>query len=90
MFTVQFTDWANSSQHFIRLLYTAALYLEAVFKLLADEVEDNGVYAGVDGCKVDAEVIQDQQETENKKQKKADYHCFVLDHWGNISFADAV
>lgn len=42
-------------------------YLEAVFKLLADKVKDNGVYAGVDCCKVDAEVIHDQQETENRK-----------------------
>lgn len=42
-------------------------YLEAVFKLLADKVKDNGVYAGVDRCKVDAKVIQDQQETENRK-----------------------
>lgn len=28
------------------------LYLEAVFELLADKVEDNWVYAGVDRCKV--------------------------------------
>lgn len=69
MFTVQFTDWANNSEPLIRLLYTAVLYLEAVFKLLADEVEDNGVYARVDCCKVDAEIIQDQQETENQKKK---------------------
>lgn len=45
------------------------LYLEAVFKLLADEVEDDGVYAGVDCCEVYTEMIQDQQETENRKQK---------------------
>lgn len=42
-------------------------YLEAVFKLLADKVEDNGVYAGVNCYKVDTEVIQDQQETENRR-----------------------
>lgn len=29
-------------------------YLEAVFKLLADKVEDDGVDAGVDCCEVDA------------------------------------
>lgn len=43
------------------------LYLEAVFKLLADKVEDYGVYAGVDCCHVDTKKIQDQQETENRK-----------------------
>lgn len=42
-------------------------YLEAVFKLLADKVKDNGGYAGVDCCKVDAKVIHDQQEAENRK-----------------------
>lgn len=40
------------------------LYLEAVFELLTDEVEDDGVYAGVDCCKVHTKMIQDQQETE--------------------------
>lgn len=46
------------------------VYLEAVFKLLADKEEDNGVDAGVDCYQVDTEVIQDQQETENSKKKK--------------------
>lgn len=41
-------------------------YLEAAFKLLADKVEDDWVYAGVDGCQVDAEIIEDQQETANR------------------------
>lgn len=42
------------------------LYLEAVFKLLADKVEDDGIYAGVDGGQVDAQVVQHQQETESQ------------------------
>lgn len=42
-------------------------YLEAVFKLLADKVEDDWVYAGVDGREVDAKIIQDQQETANRQ-----------------------
>lgn len=36
------------------------LYLEAVFELLADKEEDDGVYAGIDGSKVDTKIIQDQ------------------------------
>lgn len=40
-------------------------YLEAVFELLADKVEDDWVYAGVDRREVDAKIIQDQQETAN-------------------------
>lgn len=43
-------------------------YLEAVFKLLGDEVEDYGIDAGVDGCHVDAEVVEHQQETETTKE----------------------
>lgn len=42
-------------------------YLEAVFKLLADKVEDDWVYAGVDRRKVDAKIIQDQQEAANRQ-----------------------
>lgn len=42
------------------------LYLEAVFKLLADKVEDDGIYAGVDGGQVDTQVVQHQQETESQ------------------------
>lgn len=51
-------------------IYPCLLYLEAIFELLADKVEDNGIYAGVDCCKVDAKVVQDQQETENREQEK--------------------
>lgn len=47
------------------LSYPYVLYLEAVFELLADKVENNGIYAGVDCSKVDAEVVQDQQEAKN-------------------------
>lgn len=36
--------------------------LEAVFELLGDEVEDDGIDAGVDGRHVDAEVVEHQQE----------------------------
>lgn len=46
------------------------MYLEAVLKLFADKVEDDGVYAGVDCYKVDTQVIQDQQETEKPPKKK--------------------
>lgn len=42
-------------------------YLKAVFKLLADKVEDDWVYAGVDRCEVHAKIIQDQQETANRQ-----------------------
>lgn len=42
-------------------------YLEAVFELLADKVEDDGVDAGVDCCEVDAQIIQHQQETERRR-----------------------
>lgn len=51
----------------LSVLRAVVSYLEAVFKLLADKVEDNGVYAGVDCCKVDTKIIQDQQETEIRK-----------------------
>lgn len=51
-------------------IYPCLLYLEAIFELLTDKVEDNGIYAGVDCCKVDAKVVQDQQETENREQEK--------------------
>lgn len=44
------------------------MYLEAVFELLADKVEDDGVYTGVNCCKVHAEVVQQQQETKNQKK----------------------
>ena len=43
------------------------LYLEAVLELLADEVEDDGVYAGVDCRQVEAKVIQDQEKTAIKR-----------------------
>lgn len=42
-------------------------YLEAVLKLLADKVEDDGVYAGVDGGHVDAQIVQHQQETGSQR-----------------------
>lgn len=55
------------------------LYLEAVFELLTDEVEDDGVYAGVDCCKVHTKMIQDQQETEKyKTEEKAGYNYIFL------------
>lgn len=38
-----------------------AVYLEALFELLGDKVEDDGIDAGIDGCQVDAEVVQHQQ-----------------------------
>lgn len=38
-------------------------YLEAVFELLGDKVKDYGIDAGVDGCQVDAEVVEHQEET---------------------------
>lgn len=46
----------------IRLLVGVS-YLEAVLELFAHKVKDNWIYAGVDSCEVDAEVIQDQEET---------------------------
>lgn len=46
-----------------------AQYLEAVFELLADKVQYNGIYARVDCCQVNAEVVHDQEETENRKKK---------------------
>ncbi len=42
---------------------TFSFYLEAVFELLGDKVEDYGIDAGVDGSHVDAEVVEHQQET---------------------------
>jgi len=39
-----------------------SFYLEAVFELLGDKEEDDGVDAGVDGRHVDAEVVEHQQE----------------------------
>lgn len=55
---------SDAAQLVVRVTPAAQTRLEAVFKLLADKVEDNGVYAGVDCYKVDTEVIQDQQEIE--------------------------
>lgn len=46
----------------VRVAPAAQARFETVFELLAHKVEDDGVDAGVDCCKVDAEVIQDQQE----------------------------
>lgn len=63
-------EWELECVTCINICCTTELYLEAVFKLLADKVEDNGVYAGVDCCKVDAKIVQDQQEAENREQKK--------------------
>lgn len=51
--------------------------LEAIFELLTDKVEDNGIYAGVDCCKVDAKVVQDQQEIE---QLTSHFLCLVVNH----------
>lgn len=45
------------------------LYLEAVFELLGDEVEDYGIDAGVDGRHVDAEVVEHQQETATTEEE---------------------
>lgn len=55
---------SDAAQLVVRVTPAAQTRLEAVFKLLADKVEDNGVYAGVDCYKVDTKVIQDQQELE--------------------------
>lgn len=38
-------------------------YLEAIFELLGDKVEDYGIDAGVDCCHVDAKVVKYQQKT---------------------------
>lgn len=48
---------------------TAIFYLEAVFELLGDKVEDYGIDAGVDGCHVDAEVVEHQQETATTEEE---------------------
>ena len=54
------------------------MYLEAVLEFFADKVEDDGVYTGVDCGKVDAEVIQDQQETErNKRDRDLLIHTWI-------------
>lgn len=42
-------------------------YLEAVFELLGDKEEDYGIDAGVDGRHVDAEVVENQQETATRE-----------------------
>lgn len=49
---------------------TVVLYLEAVFKLLGDKVEDYGIDAGVDGCHVVAKVVEHQQETVTTEKEK--------------------
>lgn len=41
---------------------TMLFYLKAVFKLLADKVQGNGIDAGVEGSHVDPNVIHHQQE----------------------------
>lgn len=40
-----------------------SVYLEAVFEFLGHKEEDYGIDAGVDGGHVDADVVEDQQET---------------------------
>lgn len=47
----------------------SSLYPEAVLELLADEVEDYGIDAGVDGGQIYTQVIKHQQETETQKQQ---------------------
>lgn len=63
-------------------------YLEAVFKLLADKVEDDGVDAGVDGREVDAQIIQHQQETERRGTDRLSQHglfgCFLWNRYGTM------
>lgn len=49
------------------------LYLEAVFELLGDEVEDDGIDAGVDGRHVDAEVVEHQQEAATTEEEHATF-----------------
>lgn len=55
---------SDAAQLVVRVAPTAQTRLETVFELLADEIEDNGVDAGVNCSQVDAKVIQDQKETE--------------------------
>lgn len=45
-----------------RITPTTQAGLEAVFELLGDKVKDYGIDAGVDGCQVDAEVVEHQEE----------------------------
>lgn len=45
-----------------RITPTTQTGLEAVFELLGDKEEDDGVDAGVDGRHIDAEVVKHQQE----------------------------
>lgn len=45
------------------MVLKAVSYPEAVLEALADHVEGDGVDAGVDGCHVDANVVQHQKET---------------------------
>lgn len=44
-------------------------YLKAVLELLADNVKDDGIDAGVDGDQVYGKVVQNQEEA----KKKGDY-----------------
>lgn len=57
------TELCSHSHH-------SSLYPEAALELLADEVEDYGIDAGVDGGQIYTQVIKHQQETETQKHKQ--------------------
>lgn len=49
---------------------TTSSYLKAVFKLLADKVQGNGIDAGVEGGHVDPNVIHHQQEAGGRESRE--------------------
>lgn len=46
-------------------------YLETVFELLGDGVEDYGIDAGVDARQVDADIVQHQEETTTTEEERS-------------------
>ena len=59
-----------SHRHVLEAQRWFGFYLEAVFELLGDEEEDYGIDAGVDGCHVDAEVVEHQQEAATTEEER--------------------
>lgn len=57
-----------------------ATHVEAVFELLADEVQDDGVYAGVHRGQIHAKMIHDQQEAENNSVHVIIFLCKLYYH----------
>lgn len=56
--------WSDAAQLVVGVAAAAQTRLETILELFADKIKNDRIYARVDSCKIDADVIQDQEKIE--------------------------